>query len=66
MELADTIDFVKTKIKELKGIPIDNQLIIYSGKKLTNENRLSDYNISKETPYVTLRIISSENKASGV
>jgi ubiquitin C len=49
VETSDSIQDVKLKIQDKQGIPSDNQILIYSGKVLKNENTLSDYNIEKDS-----------------
>ncbi len=41
----DTIKNVKAKIQNEHGIPIDQQILIFAGKKLKDELTISEYDI---------------------
>ena len=63
VEPLDTVEIVKSKIKELASIPIAHQRLIFEGKQLEDNKTLSEYNILKES---TLHIVLRMRPTSGV
>ena len=42
---SDKIEKLKERCEKLSNIPIDEQILLYKGKKLSNDKLISDYNI---------------------
>jgi len=49
VEPSDTIKTLKHKIQKVEGISPDQQILIYAGKELGNEQTCIDCNIQKQS-----------------
>ena len=54
VEPSDTIEKVKTKIQDIKGIPRDKQILLFNGKQLENSKTLADYQIPNESVLISI------------
>jgi len=54
---TDTIASIKDKIKDIEGIPVDQQRIVFNGKQLEDNNTIADYGIEADSSlHLVLRL----------
>lgn len=49
VDTSETVDSVKTKVAEAKGIPVNQQRLVYGVKEMESGHKLSDYDIQEES-----------------
>ena len=58
---TDSIEDVKVRIQDREGIPIKEQLLLYAGRELKDECKLSEFNIQKDSTIHLVRRISAKS-----
>lgn len=54
-EGSDSIEYLKTRIEDLTGIPTREQRIVFNGKQLEDARSLADYNIQPDSTLYLIR-----------
>jgi len=54
---TDTIQSIKDKIRDIEGIPVDQQRLVFNGKQLEDANTIADYGIEADSSiHLVLRL----------
>lgn len=54
---SDTIQSIKDKIKDIEGIPAEQQRLVFNGKQLEDNNTIADYGIQADSSiHLVLRL----------
>jgi hypothetical protein len=63
VEPSGTLLSLKTKIMELDGVPVDQQMLIFKGESMNDDDRLlTDYNVTEGGKiYLVLRLRGCSN-----
>ena len=61
---SDTINTIKTKIKNSQGIPVNKQMLICRNQTMNNGRKLENYPDSMNDRQIRLRIINTNKNSS--
>lgn len=57
VEETESVEDVKTKIREKLGVPAEQQVLVFGGKQLQDGHQINEYNIQAEsTLHLVLRL----------